>query len=376
MRYEEFRISGGLLTLEDPVSSDLLSYAAGRGHREYPCLSRYHNPSSCIPCLDFSPWIRERVRRGDVEGLGEYLWRVRRADPDIRGTNEQVLRKYDDLARAVMDTPLDRYLDRGTEEGYLDLRVALIMLAAHEFFSGFIMAGESADFMAAVMAPHSFSLVGIPELLERRNTFVSQMAQEMEYWACWTALGPDALRSPIPPHDTSFQTLLATLARLPLGSRAHAVDALRHISADPGAPRSLASVCRYETQRWGLDVPDSSRLVLDSGLVVPARDMGTWIKGWTRRQLLSFLTKTGIRAPKSWSKERLAEVALADCGPAVRSRMEESGAVELAPAYAEAAGRLGTYIEDVKETWRVWLGFGTGVRRSLRRPESVPEPDS
>jgi hypothetical protein len=376
LRYEGFRISGGVLTLEDPGSSDLLSYAAGRGHREFPCLSRFHNPSSCIPCIDFSPWIKERVRRGDVDGLSEYLWRVRRADPDIRGNNEQVHRKYHDLARAVMATPLERHLDRGTEEGYLDLRVALIMLAAHEFFSGFIMAGESADFIAAVMAPHSLSLVGIPELLERRNAFVSQMAQEMEYWACWAPLAPDALRSPIPPHDTSFQTLLATLARLPLGSRAHAVDALRHISADPGAPRSLASVCRYETQRWGLDVPDSSRLVLDSGLVVPARDMLTWIKGYTRRQLLTFLNKTGIRAPKSWSKERLAEVALNDCESAVRSRMEESGAVELAPAYADAAGRLGTYIEDVKETWRVWLGFGTGVRRSMRRPEPEAEPGS
>ena len=40
--------------------------------------------------------------------------------------------------------------------------------------------------------------------------------------------------------------------------------------------------------------------------------------------------------------------------------MAESGAVELAPAHVEAAGRLGGYIEDVKETWRVWLGFGTG----------------
>lgn len=376
MRYEGFRISGDLLTLEDPSSSNLLSYAAGRGHRDYPCLSRTHNPSSCVPCLDFSPWLRERVRRGDVDDLAEYLWRVRRADPDIRGTNEQVHRKYHDLARAVMDTPLDRHLDRGTEEGYLDLRVALIMLAAHEFFSGFIMAGESADFMAAVMAPHSFSLVGIPELLERRNSFVEQMGQEMEYWACWTTLASDALRPPIPPHDTSFQVLLATLARLPLASRAHAVDALRHIAADPCAPRSLASVCRYETQRWGLDVPDSSRLVLDSGLVRPARDVGTWLNGWTRRDLLNFLTKLGIRAPKSWSKDRLAEVALSDCEGPVRSRMEKSGAVELAPAYAEAAGRLGTYIEDVKETWRVWLGFGTGVRRSLRRPEEevVEEP--
>jgi hypothetical protein len=367
LRYEGFRISGDVLTLEDPASSDLLSYAAGRGHRDYPCLSRQHNPSSCIPCVDFSPWLRERVRRGDVDALGEYLWRVRRADPDIHGTAEQVLSKYHDLACAVMATPLERHLERGTEEGYLDLRVALMMVAAHEFFSGFIMASEAADFLAAVMAPHSFSLVGMGELLERRNTFVEQMAQEMEYWACWSPLAPEALRSPIPPHDSSFQGLLATLARLPLGSRAHAVDTLRHIVADPGAPRSLASVCRYETQRWGLDVPDSSRLVLDSGLVIPARDVWTWINGWTRRHLLSFLTKCGIRAPKSWSKERLAEVAMSDCEAAVRSKMVESGAVELAPAYAEAASRLGPYIEDVKETWRVWLGFGTGVRRSFRR---------
>jgi hypothetical protein len=41
--------------------------------------------------------------------------------------------------------------------------------------------------------------------------------------------------------------------------------------------------------------------------------------------------------------------------------------VELAPAHLEAASRLSAYIDDVKETWRVWLGFGTGVRRSLRR---------
>jgi hypothetical protein len=367
LRYEGFRVSGELLTLEDPGSSDLLSYAAGRGHREYRCLSRTDNPSSCIPCIDFSPWLKERVRRGDVEGLGEYLWRVRRADPEFQGTYEEVRRRYLDLATSILATPLDRHLDRGTEEAYLDLRVVLVMLAAHESFSGFIMAGGSADFITAVMAPHGFALVGADELLEKRNSFVAQMAREMDYWACWPPLLPDSLRSPIPPHDTSFQALLSVIARLPLSSRAHTVDLLRHIAADPTTPRSLASVCRYETRRRGLDVADSSRLILDSGLVVPARDAETWIKAWTRRQLLNFLNSCGIRAPKSWSKERLAEVALTDCEAAVRSRIEESGAVELAPTYAEAAVRLGTYLEDVKETWRVWLGFGTGVRRSPRR---------
>jgi hypothetical protein len=265
-----------------------------------------------------------------------------------------------------MATRLERHLDRGSEDAYIDLRVALVMLAAHETFSGFIMAGESADFMSAVMAPHSFSLSGAAELLERRNSFVAEMAREMDYWAGWTPLSLEALRPPIPPHDTSFQSLLGALAKLPLGTRAHAVDALRHIGADPCAPRSLGSLCRYETRRSGLDVADSCRLIIDSGLVITATDLGQYLHAWTRRDLLSFLTTAGVRAPRSWSKERLAEVAMADCAAAVRSRMEESGAVELAPAHAEAAGRLDTYLNDVKETWRVWLGFGTGVRGRRR----------
>ncbi len=369
MRFEDYRISGELLTMEDPSSSDLLSYAAGRGHREYPCLSRAHNPTSCVPCVDFSPWLRERVRRGEPDALGEYLWRVRRADPDVSGSSEQILRKYLDQAYSIMATPLDRHLDRGSEDGYTDLRVALVLLAAQETFSGFIMAGEAADFMAAVMVPHSFSLTGIMELVDRRNAFVADMAGEMDYWACWAPLAPDALRSPIPPHDTSFQSMLSVLAGLPLVTRAHAVDALRHLAADPCTPRPLAGLCRNETKRSGLDLADSSRLIIDSGLVVPATDIDAWLQAWTRRDLLAFLAQAGVRAPKSWSKERLAEIAKADCEPAVRARMEEYGAVELAPAQAEAAGRLAAYIDDVKETWRVWLGFGTGVRRVLRRSE-------
>ena len=301
------------------------------------------------------------MRRGEADAIGEYLSSVRRADPEAGGSAELAHQKYLALAAALMAAPLERHLARGSEEAYLDLRVALVMLAAHESLSGFIMAGESADFLAAVMVPHSFSLVDWSDLLERRNSFVFEMGREMDYWACWTPLSTDSIGSPIPPHDTSFQAMLGVLSRLPLGTRAHAVDALRHIASDPCAPRSLGSLCRYETRRSGLDVADSSRLILDSGLVVPANDMGKWLHGWTRRDLLAFLAKAGVRAPKSWSKERLAEVATADCAAAVRSRMEESGAIELAPAHAEAAGRLGAYIDDVKETWRLWLGFGTGV---------------
>jgi len=311
--------------------------------------------------MDFSPWLRERVRHREVDPLGEYLWRVRRANPGADGTGEQIQRQYIDLARAVMSAPLSQYLPDGTTEAYLDLRVLLVMLAAHETFSGFIMAGEAADFAAAVMAPHALQLTHAAVLVERRNEFVRDMGQGMDYWACWAPLAVDAIRPPLPPRDSDFQSMLGTLATLPLGSRAHAVDALRHLSADPGVPRTLASLSRLETRRRGLDVAESSRLILQSGLVIPATDVAAWLAGWTRRDLLGFLAQSAVRAPKSWSKERLAELALMDCAAQVRERMAESGAVELAPTHAEAAGRLGSYIEDVKETWRVWLGFGTGV---------------
>jgi hypothetical protein len=365
LTFAHFRNSA-VLTDDDPSSSDLLSFAGDRGHAEFRCLSPDQNPSACVPCVDFSPWLRERARYHDVQGLGEYLWRVRRATPEQGEPGEQLQRQYNQMARSIMVARLDQFLEEGTAEGYLDLRVTLIMLAAHETFSGFIMAGEAADFVAAVMSPHSFRLAEAPTLVERRNNFVAEMGQGMDYWACWAPLSVEAIRSPLAPPDAGFQVMLQALAALPLGSRAHAVDALRHLSADPGVPRSLTSLSRPETRRRGLDVAESARLIMQSGLVIPATDAEAWLAGWTRRDLMAFLSQCGVKAPKSWSKERLAESALAECPSAVRERMEDLGVVELAPDHTEAAGRLGSYIEDVKETWRVWLGFGTGVRRKVR----------
>ncbi|MBA3445414.1 MAG: hypothetical protein H0T58_11270 [Gemmatimonadales bacterium] len=360
MTFEPFKESA-VLTADDPGSSDLLSYAADKGHREFRCLSPTQNPSACVPCMDFSPWLMERVRRQEVDGLGEYLWRVRRANPGVGGTGEQIQRQYNELARSVMATALEEHLQDASAEAYLDLRVALIVLAAHETFSGFIMAGEAADFAAAVMSPHAFRIAHAPALVQQRNEFVVEMGQGMDYWACWAPLSVEAIQSPMPPPDPEFHAMLGALSTLPLGSRAHAVDALRHLSADPGVPRSLASLSRQETRRRGLDVVESSRLILQAGLVAPASDAEGWLAGWTRRDLLAFLSQCEVKAPKSWSKERLGELALKECPSAVGERMEESGVVELATAHTEAAGRLSSYIEDVKETWRVWLGFGTGV---------------
>jgi hypothetical protein len=187
------------------------------------------------------------------------------------------------------------------------------------------------------------------------------MAKEMSYWAAWPMLAPESLPTLDPPDSAELRRLLDALRTLPLGARAHAVDAVRHLSAHPHVPKTLASLSRYETRKRGLDVADSSRRILATGLVVPATDLDGWLGTWTRRDLLGFLAQAGVGARNSWGKERLAEVAKTECAEQLRRRMAEAGVVELAPEHAEGARILREYIDSVRECWRVWLAFGTGV---------------
>jgi hypothetical protein len=41
--------------------------------------------------------------------------------------------------------------------------------------------------------------------------------------------------------------------------------------------------------------------------------------------------------------------------------MADAGVVELAPAFAAGVRALRKHIYRTRETWRVWLAFGTGV---------------
>ncbi|MGH7498098.1 MAG: hypothetical protein ACREL3_04520 [Gemmatimonadales bacterium] len=339
--------------------SELVAVAGGHGHPTYPCLSRNHNPTSCVPCVDFSSWLRGRVVAGDVDAVGEYLSRIREANPGVTGSREDFRRHCLNLARMILHAPLERHLRDGTYSTYLDLRVGLVLLAVHEGFSGFIMTGEAADFLAAIMLPYSLRLYDPGVLIEARNQFVLQMAQEMSYWASWPQLR-GTLRSLETPDDPELRRLINVLAPLPLGARAHAVDALRHLSADSKVPRTLLSLSRYETRKRGLDVADSCRRILATGVVTPAKNLEGWLSAWTRRDLLRFLHSEGIGAKNSFSKERLAELALAECADLLRRRMADAGVVELAPEYALAVRSLRRYVYRARETWRVWLGFGMG----------------
>jgi hypothetical protein len=226
-------------TLSSPPVTDLVAFAAGAGHPDFPCLSRTHAPSSCVPCADFSPWLAERVRQGDGEAMGEYLWRLREANPGLGEPLDRLRQHYNALAARILAAPLEQHLAGGDAQAYLDLRVALVLLAVHEGFSGFIMTGEAADFVAAVMASHSLELVDADRLIDARNEFVREMGREMSYWAAWPMLPPEGLPPLAAPDDPSLRRLQDALLELPLGARemVAAAGPLTTIAFEPAARR-------------------------------------------------------------------------------------------------------------------------------------------
>ena len=271
-----------------PVS-DLLAFAAGQGHRDFPCLSRTHAPSSCVPCADFSPWLRERVRRRDVEGgrpsissaCGRRIPAWATAPSSCARTTRRLADRITHrAARPLPDAAATRRPTSTCGWPWCCWRCTRAS-------PGFIMTGEAADFIASVMAPHRLAGLRRPaELVDARNQFVLEMAKEMSYWAAWPMLAPDSLRSLGPPEDPA----LAAPARCAPHAAARRPRPRRRRHPPPERPsprpKTLASLSRYETRKRGLDVAVSSRLILESGIVVPATDLDGWLGTWTRRDLL------------------------------------------------------------------------------------------
>ncbi len=282
------------------------------------------------------------------------------SQPGVGGSEEEFRQRYRVLAESLLEAQLGTHLRDGSEEGYLDLRVALIVLAAHEGFSGFIMTGEAADFLAAAVCPYR-SPWKAPSGWSPSQRVRAADGRRDELLVHLAPLAADSLLPLRPPDNPDLAAVLALLLPLPLGARAHAADVLRHLVADPSTPRTLASLSRYETRKRGLDVAESTRLIMDTGLVVPATGAEGLALGLDPSRPARFPGSLRRAAPQlleQGAPRRGGRGRVRGTAAATDERVGSGGAESAA---RRGARLLRQYLDGVKETWRVWLGFGTGV---------------
>ena len=162
---------------------NLESFAAGRGHPEFPCLSRQYSPTSRIPCADFSRWLCDRIKANDAEAVAEFvLAGGRGGNPGIGLGSDGFREHWQRNARQLLQRPLETHLCRGTPRAYLELRAALVLILLHDNVGGFIMASDAPRYLATVMIPHCFQPVGVEQLAKRANAFIREMRKDTPFW--------------------------------------------------------------------------------------------------------------------------------------------------------------------------------------------------
>jgi hypothetical protein len=348
----------------------LLDFAGGLGHRDFPLLSTRYSPASCVPCRDFSPWLRERLRKDDRDALIEYVWRIRAANPGVGFGDDPrtIARIFAPQVHRVVDAPLERHIDSADPLALEDLRTALIMLAPLDGFSGFTMARKAPHYLAAVMFARMVHFQHLMELRERATAFVTEMAKDTPFWVGWSLPDPAVLEL-IPPSGAVEQDLRRELAALPLGVRAHAVDVLLAVTKQESAQPmafALEEATTYMTRQCGCDPAESARALLASEVFLPPDDPAAYLRGLTRRDLVELGTRKGVAIKKSWAKEKLAATIATADPEAAPAAMVGHQVGMVAPRLAGAAAGVGATLEAAIPAWSLVAGFAIPESRLKR----------
>jgi hypothetical protein len=338
---------------------NLESFAAGRGHPEFPCLSRQYSPTSRIPCADFSRWLCDRIEANDAEAVAEFVWRTVEGNPGVGLGNDGFREHWQKSARQLLERPLDMHLSGGTPRAYLELRAALVLILLHDTVGGFIMASDAPRYLATVMMPHGFQPAGVEQLAKRANAFIREMRKDTPFWEDFPLFRVgESPPWPSPP-DPAAQGFCAELRLLPLGSRSHFFDAVAPLLAQKGGgQQALDQASSYMTRKRGLDGAESAALLLKSGLLVRSDDLRAFLQGMSVHDLVALLSREGVEFRKSWKKEKLVSAVLDRCPAAAQAAAQGMVLADIAFPYAEAARWARAEIDRITPLFQMWLEFG------------------
>ncbi len=341
-----------------PFPRDPVAYARGRGHSEFPCLSKTYSPGSRVPCADFSPWLYERIRANDADAIADFVWHVVQANPGVGAGDGAFRRHWQDHTKQILGFRLDRYLNSETADAFVELRAALVLILLHDSFGGFVMASDAPHYLATAMLPYVFKTVDLEELARRANAFIRHMRKDTPFWEdfpLFKAAGLDPWAEPRPDEVREFCRVLRTL---PLATREHLFDfASRSDTRAASGSQPVDQATSYGTRKRGIDAEESAGLLLQSGLLVRSSDPRGALQRMTVKELTEFLAQQGVEGVKGRRKDKLIDAAMERCPQTVAEKAKGVCIARLVPQHASAVVWAHEHIHRSVPFFQVWLGF-------------------
>ena len=254
------------------ILEELQELVAGRGRDDNFCYSKIYSPSSVIRCIDFSPWVREKLLLGDTFALAVFQTKLDEGNPgkisigisipfqkqhpgkvgiNELSADEVAYNKFNYEVKTnkkeienYIRFPLENYFTGEIKSAKLDLLISWIL-------------GYDRNPLARVLMAYNLSLNNVRSYFDSYNKIKKTQLD----------LPADL------PNTVNFKEFQREFRKLPLATRLHLFNVLEYsrFGKKPKL-RLLSKMTLYETREVGIDEKESANNLRQSKLITSLSD--------------------------------------------------------------------------------------------------------
>lgn len=270
-----------------------LSSIKGVGHSEYPILDKQYSPGSRVPCTDLVPFISERIIERDIDSIKIMMRSVIEANPGL-GTGPGWI---DGSIDNVLSIPFKNYVSFSTTNAFHELKALFIVAAKGGGDREFLITEQIPRLISwACVAHHPSWSTRVHALSNKANSWINLMAEDIPYWQEY---GRFEVREV--PSVSIEDRLRAVILSLSPAAR---MQLFYTVERGNG---SLPSLTNYQIRNLGINVGETSKELIDSGLVLLSSSKEAIKSAHSKQELVELCETNGASYRKSWNKEKLVD---------------------------------------------------------------------
>ena len=310
------------------------------GHPEYPFLHRGYSPGSRVPCTDFTGFVIERLKTGDPNPICTLMGSIIDANPGVGLGSFWI----DEEIRIIIKTDLDKYISFDDPSAMFELKAMWIIAAKDGGSRDFWLTGKTPLQVAQALCSYNILLKpAMTELMSKANRFIRKMRKDNPYWDDQPLFSTNDLVLP----ELSPSECVGKIRSLSIGARLHLFCAFCFTAND------LPNVTDYATRSFGLYIPDTTKEILTSQLLVPTQDPQFLKETMTKDDLIAICEFTGTAYKKSWNKTKLLQSLVENAFGHIEKLMEQHQFALPNPDYAGELHALRARAEQLEAIFKI-----------------------
>ncbi|NMC45185.1 MAG: hypothetical protein GYA46_14790 [candidate division Zixibacteria bacterium] len=307
-----------LVSSGTPLGS-FLAKIANLSNSEFPFLHTEYSPASRIPCADITPFIIDRLRKGDVASIRQMMRAIIADNPGLGLGQDWINEEVDE----IVHFGFERYCKSSDPEFQFELKALFIVCSKNGGGREFWLADNTPFILSLALCCHRIEWQDAMEKLrEKANRFIERMRTEAPFWKKYPLFAD--LRDENP-NVGDIEIVARTLKALPLMSRVHLIS----LAKEGGG--SLMRSPSYVMRSMGLNPIETASILKESNLLDSAAETEMIASAFSKDELMAILDEKSIQYRKSWKKIQMVEALGSGAPSFIRDAVDREAIVRIKP---------------------------------------------